>query len=134
MRSYLLRPVAARRADGAGVSLMTLDAVNVLDMLGFSPGDAQGAGDGPHQPLASQQMRRNFAHSVAPPTTSHAATKRTSSTSSSSSRPSEDSQEQVLVQSHEQQPASSSSEGLRERKPQGGQAAHPTFYINNQRI
>ena len=130
LRSYLfvlwLRLVLMVQA-----SLLTLDAVNVLDLLGFSLETRRGQ----EMALINRsvaQMRRNFAHQVSPPTTSNAqhSQRHTQTSTSSSTRPSEQRQEQVVVQSHEQQPSGmQNTEGLRERK-----AVHPTYYINNQRV
>jgi len=120
-------------------SLLTLDAVNVLDLLGFSLETRRGQ----EMTLINrsvQQMRRNFAHSVAPPSLASptAAPSRTTTTRSSSSSQSDEQpqQQHVVVQSEEQLGGASS--GLRARKPTAKQTQqqhpHPTVYVNEERV
>ena len=132
-------------------ALLTLDAVNVLDLLGFSLETRRGQ----EMTLINrsvQQMRRNFAHSVAPASgsltspTSASSTSRTA-TSSSSQHPRNSTNEQqshIVVQSEEQQGGSDDSTGLRARKTtttkQSTSATkqqphqHPTVYVNEERV
>ena len=115
-------------------SLLTLDAVNVLDMLGFSLDTRRGQ----ELQLLSrsvQHMRRSFAHSVAPPPTPKQASAAAQAVPAKQSAPIDEGRErdEVVVQSHEQ-PST-----LRERKPLTAQTAtqphqHPTYSINNQRL
>jgi hypothetical protein len=114
-------------------ALLTLDVVNVLDMLGFSLETRRGQ----EMMLINrrvQQMRKSFIHSIqTQPTTAQGKSSSSSSSISSSSTstktssqsdPSKFNDEGVFVQSHEQ-------EGMRQRKRQG-EEIHPKYSINNQ--
>ena len=122
-------------------ALLTLDAVNVLDLLGFSLETRRGQ----EMTLINrsvQQMRRNFAHSVAPPSlqspnaqsSRNTATATTSTQSRVTQQPSE---QHVVVQSEEQ--LAGDSTGLRARKAGKAhshtqQQQHPTVYVNEERV
>ena len=116
-------------------ALLTLDAVNVLDLLGFSLETRRGQ----EMTLINrsvQQMRRNFAHSVAPPSSlaspTAAATRTTTRTQPLNNQPEE--QQHVVVQSEEQ--LGSDTTGLRARKTVKQQTTqqHPTVYVNEERV
>jgi len=117
-------------------ALLTLDCVNVLDLLGFSLETRRGQ----EMSLINrsvQQMRRNFAHSVAPPSSLTSPTAATASrTSSSQSHNQSAEQQHVLVQSEEQQSSETGSSGLRARKAvkQQSHQPHPTVYVNEERV
>ena len=114
-------------------ALFTLDCVNVLDLLGFSLETRRGQ----EMTLINrsvQQMRRNFAHSVAPPSSLASPANSTArSTSARSTQPDEQQQQHVVVQSEEQ--LASSGSGLRARKTVvKQQQPHPTVYVNEERV
>lgn len=134
-------------------ALLTLDAVNVLDLLGFSLETRRGQ----EMTLINrsvQQMRRSFAHSVAPhagsltsPSNAFTSSSASASRMSASSQPSRnsnmDQQQHVLVQSEEQLGSGDSSSGLRSRKTttikqstttKGQQHQHPKVYVNEERV
>jgi len=128
-------------------ALLTLDAVNVLDMLGFSLETRRGQ----EMTLINrsvQQIRRNFAHTVAPPSMKIPSTSSSSAPSTASKTSSTITQEKrpqnggmqsqyaadVIVQSHEQ-PANTTTSELRQRQSKSKPVAvHPTYYVNNERV
>jgi len=118
-------------------ALLTLDCVNVLDLLGFSLETRRGQ----EMSLINrsvQQMRRNFAHSVAPPSSLTSPTAATASRTTSAQPHNNNSAEQqhVTVHSEEQQSSEMGSAGLRARKgvKQQSHQPHPTVYVNEERV